>query len=231
MSIIFLLALALAPGAAIALFIFLRDIHEPEPLKPLLLGVFCGAISFFVALGISYVIDQKVSFARYDIIEQGFKAFLLVGLVEEASKFAFIRGILFPHKEFNEPFDGIVYSVMVAMGFATVENVLYVVQGGGGVAILRMFSAVPAHAIFAVIMGFFLGEAKMNPERNLLFSSLALISAVIIHGLYDYFLFISFIPGIWLGAALSFGFALVLAQKAIKIHQDRSPFKTPDNQE
>ena len=225
MALIFLLALALAPGGAIALFIYLKDIHEPEPLKPILLGFFFGIIAFFMSLGISVLITDNVNFNTYDIFDQGLKAFLLVGLVEELSKFAFLRGILFPHKDFNEPFDGIVYSVMIAMGFATTENIIYVVEGGGGVAIMRMFSAVPAHAIFAVIMGYFLGLAKTHPDKTLMYSILALVCAVITHGLYDYFLFISFIPGIWIGAVLSLIFSYLLARKAIKSHQDGSPFK------
>ena len=225
MTAIFLLALALAPGLAIGVYIYLKDVHEPEPLRTLLFGSLCGVMAFFMAIGISVLITEEMTFREYDIIEQGLRAFLLVGLVEEVSKYAFLRGILFPHKDFNEPFDGIVYSVVIGLGFATAENIIYVLEGGASVAVVRMFTAVPAHAIFAVIMGFFLGEAKARPERNLLYSVLALVSAILIHGMYDYFLFISFIPGIWIGAVASAVIALVLGLRAIKLHQEKSPFK------
>ena len=225
MTAIFLLALALAPGLAIGLYIYLKDVHEPEPLRTLLFGSLCGVMSFFMAIGISVLVGEDLAFREDDIIQQGLRAFLLVGLVEEVSKFAFLRGILFPHKDFNEPFDGIVYSVMIGLGFATAENVIYVLEVGAQVGVIRMFTAVPAHAIFAVIMGFFLGEAKIHPEKNLLYSILALVVAIVVHGLYDYFLFISFIPGIWMGAAASFIIALILGLRAIKLHQEKSPFK------
>ena len=224
-TFIFLLALALAPGFAIGLYVYLRDKHEPEPIKTLLFGTFCGVLAFFVSVGISVLITEEMAFREQDVIQQGVRAFLFVALVEEMSKFAFMRGILFTHRDFNEPFDGIVYSVMIGMGFATVENMIYVLEGGASVGFVRMFTAVPAHATFAVIMGFFLGEAKIKPKRNLLYSALALLSAVLLHGLYDYFLFVTFIPGIWIGAISSLVIAIVLSYRAINIHQDKSPFK------
>ncbi|MCK6618664.1 MAG: PrsW family glutamic-type intramembrane protease, partial [Cyclobacteriaceae bacterium] len=85
-----------------------------------------------------------------------FHAFAVVAFLEELSKFVFIRGILYHNKNFNEPLDGIVYAVMVGMGFATAENMIYVWHGGGGTAIMRMFSAIPAHALFAILMGYWL---------------------------------------------------------------------------
>lgn len=224
-TFIFLLTLALAPGLAIGLYIYLRDKHEPEPIRTLLFGTFCGVLAFFVSIGVSVLITEEMTFREADVIQQGVRAFILVALVEEVSKFAFMRGILFTHRDFNEPFDGIVYSVMIGMGFATAENIIYVLDGGVSVGFVRMFTAVPAHATFAVIMGFFLGEAKINPKKNLMYSILALFSAMLLHGLYDYFLFVSFIPGIWIGAISSLVIAIVLSYRAINIHQDKSPFK------
>jgi protease PrsW len=89
---------------------------------------------------------------------------------------------------------------------------------------MRMFTAVPAHACFAVLMGYFIGLAKFNPKKNLYFTLLALIAATVFHGLYDYFLFITFVPGIWIGAAISLIVAIILSRKAIRIHQAASPF-------
>jgi RsiW-degrading membrane proteinase PrsW (M82 family) len=153
------------------------------------------------------------------------KAFVIVALVEEGAKFLFIRGVLYPNDNFNEPFDGIIYSVMVGMGFALTENIIYVFNGDGGTALVRMFSAVPAHALFAVIMGFFLGEAKLEHKHTFLYSLAGLVFATLVHGVYDYFLFISFVPGIWMGAVLSLVIGYFLSHKAMKIHQEASPFK------
>ncbi len=59
--------------------------------------------------------------------------------------------IIYPNKNFDEPFDGIVYSVFVGMGFATAENLTFVMQWSSSLALLRMVSAIPAHFVFAVI--------------------------------------------------------------------------------
>lgn len=221
-----LLALALAPGAAISLYIYLKDKHEREPLSLLLISFFYGVLSVFVTLLISIpleiIIIDKLSAA-----ELFADAFFKVALVEEFSKFIFIRFILFRNKNFNEPFDGIVYTAMVGMGFATLENILYVYQFGIPTGIMRMFTAVPAHACFAILMGYFIGLAKFTHRKKLYYSLLALISATVFHGLYDYFLFITFVPGIWIGAVVSLIAGIILSRKAMKIHQAASPFINP----
>lgn len=221
-----LLALALAPGAAIALYIYLKDKHEREPIGLLLLSFFYGALSVIVTLLISMPLEV-ILINKQSAAELFADAFFKVALVEEFSKFIFIRFILFRNKNFNEPFDGIVYAAMVGMGFATLENILYVYQFGIPTGIMRMFTAVPAHACFAILMGYYLGRAKFTPHRKLYYSLLALISATVFHGLYDYFLFITFVPGIWIGAAVSLIVMLILSRKAIKIHQAASPFINP----
>lgn len=221
-----LLALALAPGAAISLYIYLKDKHEREPLGLLLMSFFYGVLSVFVTFLISWPLEMIV-LNKQSAAELFADAFFKVALVEEFSKFVFIRFILFRNRNFNEPFDGIVYAAMVGMGFATLENILYVYQYGVPTGILRMFTAVPAHACFAILMGYYLGRAKFSKEKNLYFTLLALISATVFHGLYDYFLFITFVPGIWIGAAISLIVAIILSRKAIKIHQAASPFINP----
>ena len=136
-----------------------------------------------------------------------------------------VWGFLQPKTWFNEPFDGIVYAVMVSMGFAAVENVMYVLQGGMDVALVRAFSAVPAHATFGIIMGFFMGKAKFSKNR-IMWNFTGLMSAILFHGAYDFFLFINFIPGISIGAFISLIIGIILSKKAIKLHQDISHFKT-----
>ncbi|NNF34294.1 MAG: PrsW family intramembrane metalloprotease [Saprospiraceae bacterium] len=220
-----LLILALAPGIMIIIYIYLKDIHEPEPFSQLALGFGLGILSMLLATGVTYLVYDKIHFDNHSMSDMAIKAFLIVALVEELSKYLFIRGVLFRSSHFNEPFDGIIYAVMVGMGFALTENLIYVLNGGGGTAIVRMFTAVPAHALFAVIMGFFLGEAKLEHRHTLLYSGIALLIAILLHGIYDYFLFISFIPGIWIGAIVSLIIGYFLSHKAMKMHQDASPFK------
>jgi RsiW-degrading membrane proteinase PrsW (M82 family) len=225
-NVLFLLALALAPGAAIGLYIYLKDKHEREPLGLLLRSFFFGILSVFVTLLISRVIGAYFTIDEASVSEQAVHAFLIVALVEEFSKFIFVRGILYNNSNFNEPFDGIVYSVMVSMGFATFENILYVVEGGLGTAVMRMFTAVPAHATFAILMGYYLGKAKFE-HRKSYYALYALGVATLFHGAYDYCLFISFVPGIVFGALASLVAGIWLSRKAIRIHQFASPFINP----
>ena len=140
------------------------------------------------------------------------------------SKYIILRYYSQKSKEYNEPFDGIVYAVMVSMGFAALENVLYVFQYGISTGITRAFTAVPAHATFAILMGFFMGKAKFSKNR-FVFNLMGLFCATLFHGAYDFFLFINFISGMWLGAIFSLIIGFFLSRKAIKKHQNGSVFK------
>lgn len=224
-----LLSLALAPGAAIILYIYLKDKHEREPLSLLLISFVFGAISTLVTMIISLPVNMLILTKEEDVVQQFFNAFFKVALIEEFSKFFFVRFILYNNKNFNEPFDGIVYAVMVSMGFATVENIIYVFQYGFSTGLLRMFTAVPAHAAFGIIMGYFLGKAKFTHRKGLYFSLIALLAPTLFHGSYDYFWFISFVPGIWIGAIISLVISFVLSRLAIRLHQQASPFIEPIN--
>jgi RsiW-degrading membrane proteinase PrsW (M82 family) len=224
MDIILLLALALAPGLAIGIYIYLKDKHEREPLGLLFISFLYGALSPLVTLFISLPLDYLVLLREDSVVDQFGNAFFKVALVEEFSKFIFIRFILYRNKNFNEPFDGIVYATMVGMGFATLENVLYVFQYGAPTGVLRMFTAVPAHACFAILMGYFLGKAKFTHRNEFYYSLIALLLATAFHGAYDYFWFIAFVPGIWIGAILTLIVAIILSRKAIRLHQQSSPF-------
>jgi RsiW-degrading membrane proteinase PrsW (M82 family) len=225
MDNLFLLALALAPGAVIGLYIYLKDKYEREPIRLVVLSFFLGVASTVVTLIISLPINHFIPIDEKSLSEQAIHAFLLVALIEEFSKFIFVRWVLYPNKHFNEPFDGIVYAVSVSLGFAGLENILYVMNSDNGVAvgILRMFTAVPAHATFAVLMGYFLGRAKHEPGKSYL-AWYGLGAAALFHGAYDYFWFISWIPGLWIGAILSLVVGLVFSRKAIRLHQLASPF-------
>lgn len=223
MDLMTLLAVSSAPAACIILYIYLKDKYEREPVGLLVKSFLFGIGAVIVTLLISFPLEMFVPTDEQNLTQQAIHAFILVALVEEFSKFLFVRGILYHDDHFNEPFDGIVYSVMVSMGFATLENILYVRDGGLTTALLRMFTAVPAHATFAVLMGYYIGKAKFEQGRGFL-ALVGLLAATAFHGAYDYFWFISFVPGIWLGAILSLLVGLWLSRKAIRIHQQASPF-------
>jgi len=225
MDKLFLLALSLAPGAVIGLYIYLKDKYEPEPIRLVVMSFFLGFASIVITLAISLPVNWLIPIDEKDMTEQAIHAFLLVALIEEFSKFIFVRWVLYPNKNFNEPFDGIVYAVSVSLGFAGLENIMYVMNSDNGVAtgVMRMFTAVPAHATFAVLMGYYLGRAKCEKGKSYL-AWYGLLAATLFHGAYDYFWFVSFVPGLWVGAIASLVIGIVLSRRAIKMHQDASPF-------
>jgi len=224
MNALVLLVLALAPGVAIMLFIYLKDKHEREPVGLLLISFLYGALATLLTMFISVPVNLLILTKDDDVVQQFFNAFFKVALIEEFSKFLFVRFILFNNKNFNEPFDGIVYAVMVSMGFATLENVVYVYQYGIATGIMRMVTAVPAHATFAIIMGYFIGKAKFTHRKVFYYSAVALLTAAALHGAYDYFLFISYVPGLSIGVVVALVTCFILSRKAIRLHQQSSPF-------
>ncbi|WP_439152870.1 PrsW family intramembrane metalloprotease [Winogradskyella sp.] len=218
---------AVAPILAILIYIYIQDKYEKEPAGLLLLSFLFGAIVSIIIVSIIYVFTGHFIpiTNEFSLWQQFIQAFIVVALSEEFSKYVIVKYFAQTRKAFNEPFDGIIYAVMVSMGFACTENILYVLQGGYEVAIMRAFTAVPAHATFGILMGYFMGKAKFSNNRFKL-NIAGLFLAVLFHGAYDFFLFIRFIPGISIGAFISLIIAIILSRKAIRIHQEKSHFKT-----
>ncbi|REG86013.1 PrsW family intramembrane metalloprotease [Winogradskyella sediminis] len=222
-----LILLAIAPICAILLYIYIQDKYEKEPRGLLIINFLLGAIVSIIIVLILYLFTGKFIplTDEFSVMQQFIQAFIVVALSEEFSKYIIVKYFAQPKKAFNEPYDGIIYAVMVSMGFACTENIMYVIQGGYETAILRAFTAVPAHATFGILMGYFMGKAKFSQNRFLL-NMAGLFLAVLFHGAYDFFLFINFIPGISIGAFVSLILGIVLSRKAIKRHQENSFFKS-----
>jgi protease PrsW len=216
-----LLALAIAPGIFICFFIYARDRYNREPLGLLVWAFVLGMLSTIPAVVIQLAFgDVSGKIATSTIGATAFFAYCIVGLSEEASKFFMLRAFLYKRKAFDDPFDGIIYSVMVGMGFATLENILYVLQHGYATGVLRMFLSVPAHGTFAVLMGYFTGLAKFHPGKRMLYFLLAILLPVLFHGTFDFFLFLGQTVLHMAGAIASFLIAIFLSLKAIK-HKQR----------
>ncbi|MEP7277775.1 MAG: PrsW family glutamic-type intramembrane protease [Bacteroidota bacterium] len=228
-----LLALAIAPGLAIILYIYRKDSYDREPKKYLLISFLLGMLSTLPAIAFQW--SARAVFGDISGISPvsfyAFFAFVIVGCSEETCKFAMVRLYAYPKKAFDEPFDGIVYSVMVAMGFATVENIGYVQQHGIGTAVIRMFLSVPAHGAFGIIMGYYIGLAKFNREKSGIYLIKGLILAIFFHGAFDFFLFLQDNTGVkeyisqgllFMGAVASYYFAVQLSLRSIRLHRERS---------
>lgn len=221
-----LLFFALAPIIIVIIYIYVKDKYEKESKRILAYTFAFGAIVSIIITTILYkFFDLFLPIPEdYSVWQQFLKAFFIVALIEEFSKYVIVKYYNQPRKGFNEPFDGIIYAVMVSMGFAAVENLFYVFEGGMQVALIRAFTAIPAHATFAVLMGYFMGKAKFSKNR-IKWNLVGLSLAILFHGAYDFFLFINFIPGISIGAFVSLIIGIILSKKAIKAHQENSHFK------
>jgi RsiW-degrading membrane proteinase PrsW (M82 family) len=221
-----LLALAIAPGIAICLFIYSRDVYGREPLPALAISFLLGAIStipaWFAEMYSGHVNPSE------PVINYAAFAYCVVGFSEEGCKFLVLRWYAYRKQSFDEPFDGIVYAVMISMGFATVENIEYVWFYGADVGIARFFLAVPAHAAFAVLMGYYVGMAKFVPQGSVWLLLKGLLIAVFFHGSFDFFLFLQqsdyarqyVSTGLLsFGAFASFYLSFRMAMRAIRMHR------------
>lgn len=225
------IALAIAPCLALGVFIYWRDKFNREPLRLLMVSFFLGAVACIPAALIEIALEELVQPVQYGLLGLFISAFFFVALVEEGWKFFFTEFYGYRKDAFDEPYDGITYAVMVSLGFATLENILYVIQGGVSVALWRMFTAVPAHVTFGVVMGYFMGLAKFkNNSRALKITGLC--AAVFLHGLYDFMLFsASQIPLMALGALISLIIGVILSLRAIHLHRKNSPFNPVNGQQ
>lgn len=182
------LLLALAPAVILMVYVYFRDKYEKEPVSLILKGILLGAIIIFPVgvienfmLGLGKDLDK--------IPKAAFDGFIVAGATEEAFKFFMVFILIWRNSNFNEKFDGIVYSVSVSLGFAAIENLFYVFSNNSmQVGILRAFTAVPAHTIFGVVMGFYLGMARFSPKNRATWLFKAFAVPWLLHGLYDFLL-------------------------------------------
>ena len=183
-----IILLALAPVIILAVYIYIRDKYEKEPISLLLKTLFAGAI---IVIPVIYVEQWLGGLCQSDNIyfSASYKAFVIAGFTEEVFKFAALYVLIWAHKEFDELFDGIVYAVFISLGFAGIENIFYVSQFGYSTGLIRAITAVPAHMLFGVAMGYYFGIARFTPGRNTIVFIKALLVPVLLHGLYDFILF------------------------------------------
>jgi RsiW-degrading membrane proteinase PrsW (M82 family) len=228
-----LFSLSLAPGIAIILFFYNKDRYNREPLRLLFFSFCLGALSTIPAVLLQLQLQPRLDMYYTDrtVAYYLFFAFGVVGFSEEFSKFIMLRWYPYRKQAFDEPLDGIIYSVMVSMGFATLENVLYVNQHGLSTAIGRMFLSVPAHAAFAVLMGYHVGLAKIDSARSFKHLAKGLLLAIFFHGAFDFFLFLQESAAVrvyvsagmlFLCSMVIFWIALKMSRIAVRLHHDHS---------
>ncbi len=221
----FLIIAAVLPGLFICWHIYRADRYEHEPRWLLLLAMGIGALATMPIIQLEgWLSANDLLWQPHWLLRLMITAFF-TALSEEVVKFTALMLFLFPSRYFDEPLDGIVYSVMIAMGFATTENILYALEYGLGTTILRAFTAVPAHLVFAVMMGYFVGAARFSSHRRNRMLLWAVLSAFAAHSIYNFLIVQKIYEGLVVLAVVFVWLAIYFEQDLIRKHQDRSPFK------
>jgi len=215
---------AVTPPLFLAYLIYKLDRYEKEPVGVCLRVFFYGCLTVIPVIIIEPIVIAFINSLFFQI-------FLGVALVEEYFKFLVVKNYAYKRESFNEPFDGIVYAVIASLGFALVENIGYVFGSAEEeqlfTAIARMFTAIPLHALAGVLMGYFLGKAKFDKFNEKTLIVKGLLSAIILHTAYDYFL-LQDNSNLVIFSFVSLVVAFYIAKKSIKKSRSRSPFKPND---
>ena len=217
-----ILATILPSILIILFFVFSDRFKEPrgEILKVFIYGILITIPAYFLNTYLSAFWNNN-----FRVSEGLISSFLSAAPVEEGLKLSILYFFVYKMKDFNEPIDGIVYGVTASLGFATLENFYYVYlladyfeTSSMSLAILRSFSAVPAHAVFGVFMGyFFMKYAFIKKRDNLLF---AFVVPFVLHGCYNLFASSNFIVSLGL-VLVSWIIALRMFSRLKKTQKDK----------
>ena len=189
-----LLILSILPIILIAYYIYNKD-YDKEPTHLLVKLLIGGVLSVIPAVYIEFLVDDifpsidimtKIQFAVYILID--------IAFVEEVFKWFIVYIFSYNSEEFDYMYDGVVYACFTSLGFAAVENILYVTGSSSlTTGLLRAFISVPAHTCFGIIMGLLLAKAKKNFIKGKDFSSaislfLSITLPSFLHAVFDYLL-------------------------------------------
>ena len=190
-----LLATILPSILIISFFVYSDKFKEPrsEIIKVFIYGILITIPAYFLNTFLSNFFYENTR-----VGEGLISSFLTAAPVEEGLKLFVLYYFVYKMKDFNEPLDGIVYGVTVSLGFATLENIYYVYlladyfdTSSMSLALVRSFSAVPAHAVFGIFMGyFFMKYSFVKKGDNLFF---AFIIPFALHGCYNLFTISNFL--------------------------------------
>lgn len=185
--VLILVLVAIAPPIAFLMFILRHDRAEPEPIRMVLKIMLLGALSIIPAAIIQLAVLEQPFFQGGGIIGAALESFLVVAPSEELVKLAVVLIFAWGNRNFNERFDGIVYTGAAAIGFALAENIFYVLDLGLTVGILRAVTAIPGHTFTGILMGYYVGRAKFSETNSARNSNIlkGFLIAYSLHALYN----------------------------------------------
>lgn len=199
MQLLLVFLSAIVPVAVALLYIYKKDSAQPEPPKWLAKAFWYGVLSallsfvFSTPLGAIFGLDLNTE-VYPSIIDAFADAFLLAAIPEELAKLIMLWLLLRKNPYFDEKFDGIVYAVCIGMGFAGIENVMYLFEGfeDGSwitIGISRALFSIPGHFFFAVLMGYYYSLYHFGIDRSIRVKVQILMLPILAHGIFDGILF------------------------------------------
>ena len=190
-----ILLTALLPIAILVYHIYRKDKKSPEPtgqlIKAFLFGILSVPVSFCISIPLGIIGLYPVE--ATSILGSISTAFFGAAIPEEIAKFFMLWLLLRKNRYFDEKMDGIVYAVCASLGFAALENIMYLFSNAEtnlSIGIARAIFAVPGHFCFGILMGYYYSLAKFYPKTPKKNKALILIAPILIHGVYDSILFI-----------------------------------------
>lgn len=191
----FAIIAALLPIALLFFYIYWQDKKQPEPARWLwggfLLGTFSAIAAILIMKQIPYMTEAFPTLSG-TTLGSALDAFACAAIPEELLKFLMLWLLLRRNPYYDEHLDGIVYAACVGLGFASLENALYLLQNLddiGYVASMRAIFAVPGHFCFAIAMGYYYSRASFCPtalpRRKWYLGAMALAIPILLHGAYD----------------------------------------------
>lgn len=185
-----LLIISLAPTLALLMWIYIKDKYDREPIKVLIRLFFIGTLISVPAIAIEDILLRvNINNSYLNLI---YTSFIVAATTEEVLKAMVLISYTLKSRYYTEKLDGIVYSICITLGFATIENIIYIFNGNYlnvfQIGLARAVISIPAHVLFAINMGYYLSMYKFNLDelksRRLFLVKLILIP-IILHGLFD----------------------------------------------
>ena len=222
---IILLSLSVFPVLLLGSYVYYKDKFQKEPLGMLFKAFFFGCLSVVPAIFIESLLSANYEIMFGNLLPDMFRGiytgFIVAGFSEELCKLLLLALAVWRSRYFDEYFDGIVYATFVSLGFAGLENIMYVFgQEDFGTSIatgtMRAILAVPAHFLFGVVMGYYFAIAKFQPEHRFGNFVKAFIFPMLLHGTYDSLLMVPEAMGVD-GTLVSIGFFVLFIYFDIKL--------------
>ncbi|MGE5496214.1 MAG: PrsW family intramembrane metalloprotease [Burkholderiales bacterium] len=211
MEQIYLILLAVLPGVIFSLFIIIQDRFEREPVLMLVKVFVIGLIATLPTMIVEMLgRGFNIFTGLWGVL---FEAIVIVGFSEEYFKRLVVLKFAYNNPAFNEKLDGIVYCSIAALGFATLENIFYVITYSAqspDIWITRGLLSVPVHMLLGVTMGYYLSLSKFcpDPRKCRSYFSKSLYIPALLHGAFDFILmtsipllslaFIPFVAFLWI---------------------------------